>query len=94
MNTKFKEAIDAVKTATLDLDIAKMAYKHKLKKGKETISPTEGKTTSDKPKKHKKAEGKESPQATVIAAKAALDRAKKERNEAQEQGDVLSMKIL
>ena len=27
LNTKFKEAMEAVETATLDLDIAKMAYK-------------------------------------------------------------------
>ena len=35
LNTKFKEAIDAVETTTLDLDIAKTAYKHELKKGEE-----------------------------------------------------------
>ena len=33
LNTKFKEDIDAVNAATLDLDIAKSAYKHKLMKG-------------------------------------------------------------
>ena len=32
LNTTFKEAIDAAETANLDLDIAKMAHKHELKK--------------------------------------------------------------
>jgi hypothetical protein len=30
LDTKFKKAIDKVKTATLDLGIAKMAYKNEL----------------------------------------------------------------
>jgi hypothetical protein len=86
--TKFKEAIDAVNTATLDLDVAKSAYKHKLKKGEGDDTPQQvtgaGKATSEKPKKLRQAEGEVSPQATVVAAKAALNRAKNERNEAQD----------
>jgi hypothetical protein len=31
LNTKFKEAMDAVDTATWDLDIAKTGYKQELK---------------------------------------------------------------
>jgi hypothetical protein len=51
LDTKFKKAIDKVKTATLDLGIAKMAYKNELKKeeGDDTTSQafTAGKVTPD-----------------------------------------------
>jgi hypothetical protein len=97
LNTKFKEAMEAVKTATLDLDIAKMAYKQELKKGEGDDTPQQavggGKVTPDKSKKLKKAEGEESPQSAVVAAKAALGKARKERNKAQDQVDVLGMLI-
>jgi hypothetical protein len=53
-----------------------------------------GKSTPDKTKKLKKAEGKEYPQAMVVEAKAALDRAKKARNEVKEQVDMLCMQIV
>ena len=88
LNTKFKEAIDAINAVTLDLDIAKLAYKHELRKGEGDDTPQQairaGKATSEKPKKLRKAEGEDSSQATVVAAKAALNRAKKERNNAED----------
>jgi hypothetical protein len=88
LNTKFKEAIDAVKTAVLDLDIAKTAYKQELKKGEGDDTPQQavgaGKAAPDKAKKLKKAEGEEFPQVAVIAAKAVVDTARKARNKAQE----------
>ena len=80
--------MDAVETATLDLDIAKTGYKQERKKGEGDDIPQHavgaGKATADKPKKLKMTEGEESPPAAVVAAKAALDKARKERNEAQD----------
>jgi hypothetical protein len=80
--------MDAVQTATWELDIAKTGYKQELKKGEGDDIPQqavrEGKAAADKPKKLKKAEGKESPPAAVVAAKAALDKACKERNKTQD----------
>jgi hypothetical protein len=88
LNTKFKEAMDAVETMTLDLNTAKAAYKHELKKGEGDDIPQQavgaGKSAPDKAKKLKKAEDEESPQAAIVTGKAVLDRAKKARNEAQE----------
>ena len=79
LNSKFKEAMDAVETATLDLDITKMGYKQELKKGEGDDIPQQavgaGKAAADKPKKLKKAEGEDSPPAAVVAAKTALDKA-------------------
>ncbi len=37
LDTKFQEAIGAVKSAHLEVDLAKMTYKDELKKGKEMI---------------------------------------------------------
>jgi hypothetical protein len=42
LNTKFKEAIDAVDAVTLDLVIAKSSYNHKLKKGEGDNLPPAG----------------------------------------------------
>jgi len=97
LNTKFKEAMEAVETATLDLDIAKTGYKQELKKGEGDDTPQQavgaGKAAADKPKKLRKAEGEDSPPAAVVAAKATLDKARKERNEAQDRADVIGMQI-
>jgi hypothetical protein len=88
LDTKCKEAMNAVDNATLDVNIAKTGYKQELKRGEgDNIAQQAvgaGKAATDKPKELKKAEGDESPPATVVAAKAALDKARKERNKMQD----------
>ncbi len=63
LNTKFQEATEAVKTAMMDLVLAKMAYKDKLKKGRENDTPAQavraGKAVPDKAKNLRRAEGEE-----------------------------------
>ena len=39
LNSKFKEAIEAIKTVMMDLDLAKMAYTDELKKGGGEVPP-------------------------------------------------------
>ena len=79
LDTKFQKAMKAVKSATLEVDLAKMTYKDELKKREQDDASQQavgaGKATPDKAKKLKKAEGDETPQATIIAAKAALKEA-------------------
>ena len=74
-----------------------MQYKDELKKREKVDSSQQavgaGKASSDKARKSKMTEGDESPPAEVVAAKAALDIARKARNKAQEQADVLGMQI-
>lgn len=53
-----------------------------------------GKSTPDNAKKLKKAEGKESPQAMDVEAKATHDRAKKVRNEVLKHLDMHGMQIV
>ncbi len=97
LDTKFQEAIRAVKSANLDVELSKMAYKDELKKCKRDDTPQHavgaGNSTPDKTKKLEKAEGDEFPHATVIAAKAVLKEAQKARNDVQEQVDVLGTQI-
>ena len=87
MDTKFKEAIEEVETATFDLELPRL-HKNELKKGEGDDTPQQavgaGKAAPDKAKKLKKAEGEEFPQVAVIAAKAVVDTARKARNKAQE----------
>ena len=67
------------------VDLTKMTYKDKLKKrdaSQQTVRA--GKSAPDKSKMPKKAEGNESPSTMVVAVKAALNEARKDRNEAQE----------
>ncbi len=52
-----------------------------------------GKAAPEKSKKQKKTEGDESPPAMVVAAKTALDKTQKARNEAQELLDMLGVQI-
>ncbi len=88
LDPKFQEAIYTVKTAIMDLDLAKMTYKDKVKKGGGQKNLMQlivaSKSAPDKPKKLKKTEGKESPQAAVVAANAALDNTRNARNKAQD----------
>ena len=97
LDTKFQEAMKAVESAILEVDLAKTTYKDELKKGERDDAPQQavgaGKDAPDKAKKLKKAEGDKSPHAAVVAAKAALDEAQKARNEAQEQVNVLGAQI-
>ena len=73
LDTKSQEAIRAVKSAHLEVELSKMAYKDELKKGERDNTPQQAvgarEATPDKSKKLKKAEGDESPQATFVAAK-------------------------
>ncbi len=88
LDTKFQEAMKAVESACLEVDLTKMQYKDKLKKRERDDSSQQaagaGKAASDKTKKSKRTEGEDSPPAEVVAAKAALEVARKARNEAQE----------
>ena len=76
-DTKLKEATEAVQSAILEVNVAKMTYKDELKKREKDDSSQQtvraGKATPDKAKKSKKAEGDDSPPAEVVAAKAALN---------------------
>ena len=92
MDTKFQEAPEAVETAMMDLDLAKMACKDKLKKegGDDTPPPPPppqavrtGKAAPDKAKTIKRSAVEESPQTAVIAAKSALIEARQVRKKAQ-----------
>ncbi len=73
LDLKFQEAVKAVESVTLEVDLAKMIYKDELQKGKRDNAPQQairaGKATPDKAKQLKKAEGGESSHATVVAAK-------------------------
>ena len=97
LDTKFQEAMKAVKSASLEVDLTKMQYKDKLKKRERDDSSQQvagaSKATSDKTKKSKRTEGEDSSPAKVIAAKAALKVARKSRSEAQERADMLGAKI-
>ena len=74
LDTKSQEAMTAVKSANLEVDLAKMAYKDELKKEETDDAPQQavgvGKAAPDKAKKLKKAEGDDCPQAAVVVAKA------------------------
>ena len=76
LDTKFQEAMKAVESAILEVDLTKMQYKDELKKREKDDSSQQAvgasKASSDKAKKSKKAEGDESPPAKVVAAEAAL----------------------
>ncbi len=76
LDSKFQEAVKAVKSANLEVDLAKMTYKDELKKREKDDASQQsvraGKAAPDKAKKLKKAEGDESTNATVISAKATL----------------------
>ena len=88
MDTKYKEAVKAVESAILEVELTKMHYKDEVEKREKDDSSQQAvgasKAAPDKAKKSKKAEGDESPYVTVIAAKAALKEAQKARNEVQE----------
>ena len=64
LDTKFQEAMKAVESAILEVDLTKMQYKDKLKKREKDDSSQQavgaGKATPDKAKKSKKAEGDKS----------------------------------
>ena len=79
LHTKFQEAAEAVETANLDLDIAKAMLKTEQKKGDNNDTPqpsgNTAKVSADKGKKTKKAEGDDSPQMAVAAAKAGVNQA-------------------
>ena len=82
---KFKEAMSAVDTAHLDLDIAKDTFKEKKGDKDDTLQQTGDavKVMTDKGKKSKKPEGEDSLQAVIVVAKADVEKAQKARNEAQ-----------
>ena len=88
LDTKFQEALMAVESATLEVDLAKMTYKEEPKKRETDHSSQQavgaGKVAQDKSKKLKKAEGDKPPHATVASAKAALKEARKARNKMRE----------
>ena len=77
LDTKFQEAMKAVESASLEVDLTKMQYKDKLKKRERDDSSQQvagaGKAASDNAQKPKRTKGDDSPPAEVIAAKAALD---------------------
>ena len=97
LDTKFQEAMKAVESLTLEVNLAKITYKDELKKGERDDAPWQavgaGKAAPDKAKKLKQAEGDESPPDEVFAAKAALNNTQKAWNEAQEQVDMLGAQI-
>ena len=97
LDTKFQKAAKAVKSAILEVDLTKMQYKDELKKREKDDSSQQvagtDKAASDKTKKSRRTEGEDSPPAKVVAAKAALEVARKARNEAQERADMLGMQI-
>ena len=97
LDTKLQEAVKAVESVILAVDLTKMQYKDELKKREKDDSSQQaagaGKAASEKTKKSKKAEGDESSPAKVIAAKAVLDIAQKARNEAQERADMIGTQI-
>ena len=97
LDTKFQEAMKAVESASLEVDLTKMQYKDELKKRERDDSSQQvagaGKAASDKTKKSRRTEGEDSPPAEVVAAKAALEVARKARNEAQERADMLGAQI-
>ena len=79
LDTKFKEAVKAVESVILEVNLTKMTYKGKLKKwekddaSQQTVGTS--KTAPEKSKKQKKSEGDESPPVMDVAAKAALIKA-------------------
>ena len=79
LDTKFREAAKAVKSAILEVELTKMNYKDELKKWEKdnTSQKTVGasRAAPGKSKKSQKTEGDKSPQAMVVAAKAALNHA-------------------
>ena len=97
LDIKFQEAMKAVKSASLEVELIKMQYKDELKKREKGDSSQQvagaGKAASDKTKKSRRTEGEDSPPAKVVAAKAALEVARKARNEAQERADMLGTQI-
>ena len=72
----------------MKVNIAKIVYKDEQKKrgGDDTLAQAvrASKAAPEKAKKLKKAKGDKSPQAAVVAAKAALNGTQKARNDVQE----------
>ena len=97
LDTKFREAAKAVKSAILEVKLTKMNYKDELKKREKDDSSQHeagaSRAASDKAKKSKKAEGDESPPAKVVSAKASLNIARKARNKAQARADMFGVQI-
>ena len=77
LDIKFQEAMKALESAVLEVELAKMQYKYKIKKREKDDSSQQvagaGKAASDKTKKSRRTEGEDSPPAEVVAAKAALE---------------------
>jgi hypothetical protein len=78
---KFKEATAAVKTAHLDLKIAKAKLKEKKGDNDNTPQQTGNavKVMTNKGKKPKKPEGEDAPQAAIAVAKADIEKTRKAR---------------
>ncbi len=97
LDTKFQEAMKAVESATLEVNLTKMHHNDELKKREKDDSSQQAvgasKASSDKAKKSKRTEGDDSPPAKVVAAKPALEVTQKARKEAQERADMLGVQI-
>ena len=88
LDTKFQEASRAVESAVLEVDVATSQYKDELKEWEEddASQQTGGahKATLDKSKQSRSSKEDESPPDKVITAKAALNAARKARNQVHE----------
>ncbi len=79
LDTKSQEAIKAVKSVNLEVELSKMAYKDDLKKGERDNTSQQAvgdsKAAPDKAKRLKNSDGDKSRHAAVVTSKVALDEA-------------------